>query len=60
MERLTVKETARMLGCMPMAVSLMLRQKLLPFGIAYKNNAGKWSYIIYKADVLKYVKNREV
>ena len=57
-ERITVKETAKLLGCHPMAVSRMLQQRLLPFGVAYQNKAGTYSYLIYRADVIAYLKQR--
>lgn len=57
-ERLGIKETAKLLGVQPMSVSLMLRQGMLPFGVAWKNEAGKWSYLIYKHEVFEFLKNR--
>ena len=59
-DRITTHETAKLLGLAPMTVSLWLRSGECPFGSAIKKGPGKWTYILWRKEVMEYAERKGV
>ena len=53
--KISVAETARLLGKCPQFVRMGLQQQRLPFGVAVKGKSGRWSYDIAYNKLMKYL-----
>ena len=59
-DRLTIKETAAILGVQTMTVSLWLRQGDCPFGTAIRRGPKAWTYLVWKKEVMDYAKSKGI
>jgi excisionase family DNA binding protein len=59
-DRMTVRETAKLLGVSSMTVSLWLRQGDCPLGTAIKRGPGKWTYLVWKKEVMKFAEEKGI
>ena len=55
MEKVSVKDAARLMGVSPQFIRIGLQTKRLPFGVAVKMSS-RWTYYINRKEFFDYIK----
>lgn len=58
LKRITPYEMSKQLGMGAEAVRAGIRQGKYPFAIAIQGKTGRWNYVIYEQDFLKFIKEK--